>query len=149
MASNTSIYGQARSYVWDKHAALLEGGQSALILVLFSEPLEAPARDALDKSFAALGHRPDEVAFAHIGQLEPLELFELVEGLDPLYLVAADAPAARAYADCCKQEFPLKVPARMFGRDACAFEALNRELSSDADKQRVWKLLKGLLSGSR
>ncbi len=72
------------------------------------------------------------------------ELFAVVEGLDPLCVVAGDATGAQALANAYQQSVPLDAHCRLFGRDAVAFRSFESLLGSAESKQRAWALLKKL-----
>ena len=76
--------------------------------------------------------------------LDGQALFLLLEGLDPLIVVAADAEAARALGAAYRQEVPLDGACRLFGRDAVAFKSFEHMLDDAQSKQAAWALLKKL-----
>ena len=126
-------------------------------LALSAEPLPAVARNAIEKSLAAFGFGDDACLFATLVPRDPTveggdirldaqALFLLVEGLDPLYVIAADADSAAALAAAYRTEFPLDAPIRAFGRPAAAFADLGALLQTDAGKQKAWQVLKSLVA---
>lgn len=72
------------------------------------------------------------------------DLFLVVEGIDPLRVVAADAASAGALAATYRQDVPLDAHCRLFGRDAIAFRQFESLLDDNAHKQKAWALLKKL-----
>ena len=76
--------------------------------------------------------------------LDGQALFLLLEGLDPLIVVAAGAEAARALGAAYRQEVPLDGACRLFGRDAVAFKSFEHMLDDAQSKQAAWALLKKL-----
>ena len=72
------------------------------------------------------------------------DLFLVVEGIDPLRVVAADVASASALAATYRQDVPLDAHCRLFGRDAVAFRQFESLLGDDAHKQKAWALLKKL-----
>ena len=144
MVAKGNIYAYAREQVMAQHAKRIEGSSEGLALVVFSEPLSDAARNALDKSFAAIGYDSDACTFADIGGLSADDVFDVVEGIDPLVLVATDAGAAKLYSQAVRQDFPPMRTVRVFGREARAFPKLNDMLETERDKQSVWHLLKSL-----
>ena len=71
-------------------------------------------------------------------------LFLLVEGLDPLCLIATDSTAAAALGRAYRCEVPLGKPGRAFGRSVVAFRDFDAMLDDGQDKQIAWALLKKL-----
>lgn len=126
----------------------LDGSPSALICAVSAQVLGEAARAALESSAAALGYGHGAVTFATLadaeGALDGPALFALVEGLDPLCVVAADAEAATALSQAYRQELPPMKAARLFGRPAVAFDSFEQMLADDQAKQRAWALLKTL-----
>ena len=144
MTREGNIYAYARMHQMDVHADRVCGSKDGLVLVVFTEEPASEARNALEKSFDAIGYDARSCAYAGLAGLEPGAVFELVEGIDPLVLVACDAQAAELCAQAARQPFPALQPTRLFGRDARAFAHLNEMLSTETDRQRVWHALKSL-----
>jgi hypothetical protein len=142
MAANANIYGYGRARAFEQHADRLEGNRDGVVLAIFTEKPSDAAKNALEKSFAAIGFDAGVCTYAQIDDLMPDEIFALVEGIDPLALVACDAKAAALYGHAVRQEFPPMRRIRVFGREARAFPQLNAMLEQEADRQAVWHLLK-------
>ena len=119
---------------WDLFAPYLDGARTGIVCVASAARLGDAARSALEKSAAALGY----------AALDGQALFLLLEGLDPLIVVAADAEAARALGAAYRQEVPLDGACRLFGRDAVAFKSFEHMLDDAQSKQAAWALLKKL-----
>ena len=136
------IYSVGRRATLERFAQRLEGSPSGLVLAVFTEPLDARARDALQKSFAALGYGSAACTFADAAGLDAREAFSLIEGLDPLCLVATDEAAAALCAQAARATFPFWLQTRLFGREARAFPRLNALLETEQDRQAVWRSLK-------
>jgi hypothetical protein len=144
MQASGNIYAHARRGVVAKHEDRLEGNPDGLVLVVFTETLEDAARNALAKSFDAIGLSAQSCLYAQVEGLSKPEMFELVEGIDPLALVACDEKAALLCAQAARQPFPLMRKVRLFGREARAFTRLNGMFKLESDRQTVWRLLKSL-----
>ena len=159
---------------WELFAPYLDGARAGVVCVASATRLDAAARNALENSAAALGYgracctyvvlRPGSATrettdggedgtaegrgAAHevAGEtaLDGQALFLLLEGLDPLVVVAADAEAARALGAAYRQEVPLDGACRLFGRDAVAFKSFEHMLDDAQSKQAAWALLKKL-----
>lgn len=144
MTTPKNIYAIGRGKALARFSDRISGNDAGLVLVVFCEPLGQPAHDALQKSFAALGYGSDACTFARISDLDPRETFALVEGIDPLCLVASDEEAATLCGLAARQAFPLMRATRLLGRDARAFNRLNDQLGTSRDRQVTWHLLKSL-----
>ena len=67
---------------------------SEVLLALSWEKLAQATSVALEKTAAALGYPTHSMAFAIAGQLGANDLTSVVEGLDPVAMVVADARTA-------------------------------------------------------
>ena len=76
--------------------------------------------------------------------LDPIAIFSLVEGLDPLVIVALDASAASLLSATYKQDILLERAGQLFGRPLVAFADFATHLENPDAKQRAWRLLKTL-----
>lgn len=144
MATKGNIYAANREAVFDRFSQLISGNHAGLVLVVFTQPLLPECQDALRKSFAALDYGRDACTYANIKDLDPQEVFALVEGIDPLNLIAADTDAALLCSQAVRQDFPLMKPLRLFGRQARAFASINDLLGTEQDRQMLWHLIKSL-----
>lgn len=144
MNAQGNIYAHARDGVLAAQADRISGGETGLAMVIFTEPLTEVAENALEKSFSAIGFAPEACTYAQVEGLSPEEVFDMVEGIDPLVLVATDEMAAMLYSKAVRQDFPPLRRQRVFGREARAFPHINDMMQAEADKQTVWHLLKSL-----
>jgi len=153
--AQSNIYGAGAASIFELFGDYVEGdaGRAALVLAL-KRPSDA-SLIALDKSLAAFGYGADAFSVATIKPLDtsveggdipldPQALFLLVEGLDPLLLICADAEAISLACLAYHSQFEQDAPARVFGRLADMFRYLDDLMGSDAGKQKAWKLLKSL-----
>jgi len=153
--AQSNIYGAGAASIFELFGDYVEGdaGRAALVLAL-KRPSDA-SLIALDKSLAAFGYGADAFSVATIKPLDtsveggdipldPQALFLLVEGLDPLLLICADAEAISLACLAYHSQFEQDAPARVFGRPAVMFRNLDDLMGSDAGKQKAWKLLKSL-----
>ena len=76
--------------------------------------------------------------------LDPVAIFSLVEGLDPLVVVATDSQAAGLLGVAYKQDILLERAGQLFGRPFVAFADFASHLKNPDAKQRAWRLLKTL-----
>lgn len=146
---STNMYEVALDETWDLFGDFLGGARTAPVCVLSGTGLGQTARTALNSSMNALGYGQEACTFValSIGEGDVLDrqaLFLLVEGLDPLCLVAEDATAARALAETYRCEVSTGKAQHVFGRPCVAFGSFEEMLRDDHDKQLAWALLKKL-----
>lgn len=138
----------------------LEGSEACVVLAMSARRLGGAAWGAIEKSLAALGYGDDACTFATLApqgamgldsagaesgvQLDAQALFMLVEELDPVCVICADAATAEALGDAYRTAFALDAPARVFGRPGVMFRDFAALMTTDDGKQRAWKLLKSL-----
>ena len=100
-STKSNIYEANGSLVWDLYADYVSGSRSTLACAIGSREASEAARHALESSMAALGYG-GALAFATLDvddiPLGDVDLFTLVEGIDPLAIVATDAAAAARLA---------------------------------------------------
>lgn len=149
MSVNGNMYEVALDETWDLFGDHLSGARSALVCALSAEPLDERSRAALRSSADALGYGRDACTFAVLDAgdgslLDERALFLLVEGLDPVCLVAADEGAASALGRAYRCTVEPAKPNRVFGRTCIAFRDFGAMLDDGQDKQVAWALLKKL-----
>ena len=147
--ASTKLYGQDRANAWESQQQRLSGNANSLICVISSTPLAPLTQQALEKSFQALGHGPNPCTYLTLqdqssDSLGEKELFSLVEALDPIILVIADAAAIEACQKAWRSQVPPHAQFKLFGRKARAFANLDAWVADEKGKQRVWSLLKSL-----
>lgn len=84
------------------------------------------------------------VSGASLDPLDAQALFLLLEGLDPLCLIAADVAAAQVLEKTYRTQVPLGKSCRVFGRTCVGFRSFAAMLEDAQDKQVAWALLKKL-----
>lgn len=152
-----SSYGAAAQEICDLFSDYLEGDGGRPALAVGSRLPSATARNAIAKSLEAFGYGAEACTFAALTPiddqaeggditLDPQALFLLVEGLDPLHVIATDAQAVAVLGHAYRTSFAVDAPIRVFGRQSAAFENLDTLLESQAGKQRAWRILKSLQS---
>ena len=78
------------------------------------------------------------------GKLGAEDVRTIVEGLDPVALVACDAFAAETLSAAYRTPVTLDADNRLMGRTAVIFQDFEGMMNTPADKQRAWALLKKL-----
>ncbi len=102
------MYEEATDFVWRTFDAHLSGRRAGLWCVVSEKPLGDVARGAILSSAAALGFGEDACTFvalapnddpaetsAPTSHMDGNDLFTLMEGVDPLRVVATDTAAAK------------------------------------------------------
>lgn len=143
--TKSNIYEANGHAALDLYSDYVSGNGSMLACVVSAHALSGGARKAAESSMAALGYGAGP-AFVVLTvddvTLSDQDLFSLVEGIDPLAVVATDAPAAAALSHAYRTDVKPGEASRMFGRDAVAFRDLESMLATPEDKQRAWALFK-------
>lgn len=126
----------------------ITGTPASALLVLSETPLGDAAQSALEKSATSLefGAAPLAVVTAETdeGKLGAEDVRTIIEGLDPVALVAADAFAAELLSAAYRTPVTLDAPNRLLGRTTIIFEDFEALMKTADDKQRAWALLKKL-----
>lgn len=144
------MYEVTLAETWELFALYLSGAASGCVCVVSARPLDDAARGALENSAAALGYGRGCTYAVLRGEdgegaaLDSQALFLLVEGLDPLVVIAADGESAAALAAAYRQEVALDAASHLFGRPAVAFVSFATMLEDAQSKQAAWALLKKL-----
>lgn len=144
ISTNGNMYEIALDEMWELFDEYLSGSRSALVCVLHTSPLDEQSTRALNSSTAALGYGNDACTFVNTTALDAQALFMLLEGLDPMCLIAADEPAAHALEKAYRTTIATGKPSRVFGRTCVAFTSFSALLDDAQDKQVAWALLKKL-----
>ena len=153
--TKSNMYSVSADEIWGLFADYVEGNPDAGALALSTKPLPPAALNALEKSLAAFGYGNDALAYATLlphetdaeganAALDPQAEFLLIEGLDPICLIACDERAIASleatYRTTCKRD----AAQHIFGRPCGVCEDLPALLTTDQGKQRAWSLLKTL-----
>ena len=127
-------------------AECVEGGPNASLLVLSTEALPEEAREALAASAERLGYGRENVAWGVVdsAKLSEGQLRTLIEGLDPVALVAADSAAAAQLAEAYRQPVFCDAPSRVACRTVVSFANFPALMETPETKQKAWALLKEL-----
>ena len=122
------------------------GTANAMALVVSDSEFSDAAKNALEASFAQLGYAKGAVGWVLLnGQDEDTEkLFELIEAIDPLCVVALNHTATAALSRAYNAPLPLEAKALLLGRECRCFESFDALLATEAGKRKAWGLLKTL-----
>lgn len=170
--ANGNMYTVTLDNTWDSFEQNLEGARSGVFLVAYTNPLSETVMQAFQATAKSLGYGEPGATFASL-RIEPaaqlnealeamailgeasedstpemlldsVAIFSLVEGLDPLVIIAADSKAASLLGAAYKQDVVLERASQLFGRPLVAFADFATHLENPDAKQRAWRLLKTL-----
>ena len=151
----SNIFSASADELRDLFGDYLEGEGACIVLALSEHPLDDAARNAIAKSLDSFGYGDDACMYATLlpadesaeggdVPLDPQALFLLLEGLDPLCVICADAAATARLGEACRTSYDLDASIRVFGRPGVAFRDLAGLLATEQGKQKAWHLLKSL-----
>ena len=147
-SANGNMYEVALDEAWELFGSHLDGARSGLVCAISTQTLDERSRIALNKSAEALGYGRDACLFATLdaddATLDEQALFLLVEGIDPLCLIATDAAALTMLRNAYRCPAETGKANRIFGRTCVAFRAFSPMLDDGQEKQVAWALLKKL-----
>ncbi|MEA5019746.1 MAG: hypothetical protein VB027_05195 [Gordonibacter sp.] len=151
-SANGNMYEVTLSETRELFAPYVSGAYEATAIVVCSHPLSETAKTALCNSTAARGYGRNACTFITLEErpseerpsLDESALFLLIEGLDPLIIIATDKVATAALERTYHQALTLNAANRLFGRSLVAFTSFEDLLNSAHDKQVAWALLKKL-----
>ena len=139
---------EAAAAVAEVHKGDVAWIMTSTLLVLSETPLGDAALEALEKSAASLEFGAAPLARVVVetdeGKLGAEDVRTIVEGLDPVALVACDAFAAETLSAAYRTPVTLDADNRLMGRTAVIFQDFEGMMNTPADKQRAWALLKKL-----
>lgn len=163
---NSNIYAFDAARVLEKYSGFAEGDANRVIVVVSERALNSTAVDAIRKSVDKIGFGADACAWlslvgedAEIGaergeqvgqnsdgadRLTPGDVYDFVEGMDPICMVVADAPSAKVVAQAYGEDVGCDAVNRVNGRTVVAFRNFESMLDDEDSKQRAWRLLKRL-----
>ncbi len=150
-STDGGMYENTAKTLWATFESHLEGSFEGVVVILSKTALGADAHRALRNSAEKLGFGERACIFCTLSGAEEAaelsrdELFDIVEGLDPLALVAADSESIRALSEAYRTDIPPLARTRVFGRSTVAFKQFESMLEDPQDKQRAWALLKKLV----
>lgn len=157
VANAASIYERQRAIECAGLTNFYEGSLNALFCVVSSVMPADLERKALEATAQRGGFTSQQtiwvttnasikdVAESSTAALDPGDLTQLVEAVDPLCLVVLDQRAAEALSRAYNQPVRLEACDSILGRPCCAFVDFARMLQTDERKQRAWTLFKELL----
>lgn len=137
--------------VLEAYGEFVDGTPRAVAVVLSARPLPPRAANALRASFASFGYEDETIAWVTLENTDPAfrgavlgtpETMNIIEGLDPLMLIATDEQSAEVLHAAYHRPVPLDAPSRLLGRPLAAFRDLDAMLEQEKTKQEAWSSLK-------
>lgn len=163
-----SAFTAAEQEIRELFGDYLEDNGTGAVLVLSETAASPIVRNALEKSFAALGFGDSACLYATLypragrgageggaesnpganggARLDPQAAFLLLEGIDPPFAICTDNAAAQLLEVTYKTQLPRNAATRVFGRAAVIFNDLSALLSTEKGKRTTWELLKALVN---
>ena len=130
------------------YGAFVEGDPNCTLVVASRGPLSPKARAALEASAERLGYGKGACAWvvmaSDAGELGAGDVLSLVEGLDPVAIIAADADAASLLSSAFVVSLKLDAANRAACRTVVALSDFEASLQDDEAKQKAWAALKKL-----
>lgn len=146
-STKSNIYEANGSLVWDLYADYVSGSRSTLACAISSREASETARHALESSMAALGYG-GALAFVTLDvddiPLGDVDLFTLVEGIDPLGDRGDGCHGSRPARARLSAKRPCRRSLPHLRRNGVAFRDLEGMLETPEGKQRAWALFKKL-----
>lgn len=152
---NSNMYEVNAADVLEAYGEFIDGTPQAVILVLSARPLPPRAVDALRASFASFGYSEESCAWVTLENTDPAfrgvtlgapETMNVVEGLDPLIIVAADTQSTETLRLAYHADIPLDAASRLLGRPIAAFRDFAGMLGNEKTKHEAWSSLKQLFN---
>lgn len=163
---NSNIYAFDAARVLEKYSDFAQGDANRVVVVVSERALNSAAVDAIRKSVDKIGFGADACAWLNLvsersridaegdgpsgqdvvgrGCLTSDDVYDFIEGIDPICVVVADASSAKAVAQSYGEEVDCDAVNRVNGRTVVAFRNFEGMLDDEDSKQRAWRLLKRL-----
>lgn len=145
-----SLYNTATQEVFDLFADYIEGAFDRPYLVIASNALSDQATNAIERSLNALGYHAPAYSVVQLDPenapcaLDESALLMLIEGIDPLRVICADAAALQVLSRAYRTEFTANTIERLWGRTAAFFDDLDGLIRTENGKRTAWELFKAL-----
>lgn len=145
--ANSNIYEVNALSVLEAFAGYVEGDPEDLLMVIATESQSNEVRSALSNTAARLNYG-QFITWVNINgddvSLGPQELMTVVEGIDPLAIVALDAASITLLEETYRCALVPDAYSHVFGRRVVTFTNFATLLTNEDDKRRAWGLLKKL-----
>lgn len=149
ITNNGNMYEGILKNTWELFGAYLHGAPEGLICVVSNHTLETKSQSALNQALASRGYGEAPCTFISLEQppeptLDDQAIFLLLEGLDPLFIIAADFTSTQALNSAYRTHIATDSSCQLFGRPCVAFTSFADMLAGNKTKQKAWSLLKSL-----
>lgn len=149
-----SMFEHAARSVMALYGGFVKGRPDSSLLIVSEHRLPSDASEALKASADRLGYGRNGCAWvvlrepgaddASAARLGESDLRTIVEGVDPIAVIATDGTSARALCDAYGARASVDSMTRMNGRRVVLLGDFPSMLADDDAKQRAWRLLKRL-----
>lgn len=147
MTKNTDSYAFARTQEFEQNAEHLSGCPNGYVLIVSTQTVAPEGKDALQKSFAALGYGRAACSYlvATSSLLQPDRLFCCIEAIDPGVVVSVDGDAISLLEQAYHQNMTGMGPSlHLFGRSLVALNDFSALMQTESGHQKIWAALKTL-----
>lgn len=145
--ANNNIYEVNAINVLNMYGDFVTGSPESTLAVMGNSAPGNNVRQALESSARRLGFTGPIAWINTTGAEMPLgtsDTFTIIEGIDPIALVALDSKTCELLASAYRCQVPTDTLTRVFGRKTAAFRNFAKMLESEDSKQRAWAILKKL-----
>lgn len=144
MEHGNGIYDFPRKSIFSRFPQHVRGAESGLIAALFSDVPSPQAQNALEKSASALGWGAEALCFVETDGLDPSDLLQIIEGIDPVAIVLASESSARAFFSAYHMQPAEGTCFTALCREARLIPRFEELMKSPDGRQRIWAALKTL-----
>lgn len=164
-APASKSYAVARHSVLAKYSDAISGSEAGIFLVISSDELSDAAKNALTKTAESLNYGPNPITFVQTSLIHAdrnsktstnssasshkqtcespeSQLFEIIEGLDPVCMVLCDEDAASLVSKAYNADITSMSLNRIFGRSVAVLDHIDTLLATPQGKSRMWGILR-------
>lgn len=146
---DSNIYTFNAASVLEAYSAYVEGNPNCTLAAIGTCVSDGQVRNAIQKSAERLGYGLESCAWIDVGSaqshtLDSGDVLRIVEGIDPVALIAVDAEGARLLCAAYGADAEADGFMRLNGRPVASFADMPGILQSEEGKQKAWRLLKAL-----
>lgn len=147
MSQPTTTYERIRLGLQEHYQAFVDGSTNAAFCLVSTSELSLEAQNALFKSAQALGYSVHDITLVvlHPNEQQTLlgkDVFELIEGLDPLCMVICDQQSCQTLSEAFRVKLPTNDIFYLLGKPCCCFNQFEDMLDNQNHKQQAWACLK-------
>lgn len=148
---NSNIYDYNARQILDRFQDHVIGDPNSTVLVISTNDVNDLVEKAIDNSVRRLGLEDGPSTWVKLAgngkdasEIDPEDLLTIIEGMDPVVLIALDAKSSDALSRTYRQELKLDDMNSIRGRRSAIFKDFPKMLEDDSQKQIAWAVLKRL-----